>query len=164
MADWTPERHAAARARCEAATPGPWEANHRENKVVRQAWVTLPGCPGQPLCQCRWHPEHTSGHWGDTFDADANADFIAHARTDLPEALAEIDDLSVALAYYRAECAEKDAELSRLTAQLAAADALAAAAGAWHDAVPGPGMWSDERAAVVDALDAYDAARVEVER
>jgi len=66
----TKDEQAAARARCEAATQGPWQ-----NGSGR--FVYRPGAGEQAL------------HLGPLSDVD----FIAHARTDLPTALDHIDAL-----------------------------------------------------------------------
>lgn len=77
----TDEQLAAIRARCEAATEGPW--------TVRQyGSPTLGG------------GEFISGYGvvgpfqrGEQFDSRADAAFIAHARTDIPALLAEVERL-----------------------------------------------------------------------
>lgn len=83
----TPEQRTAARDRCEAATPKPWRAaeykgyvipSHAEPYKVAQLGGTLDN-PGQ-IARTDEHLPH-------------DVDFIAHARTDLPAALDEIDHL-----------------------------------------------------------------------
>lgn len=76
MAELTKKRLAAIRARDAAATPGPWEADDWEIYGPDQSvWV------------------------GETCDSDdwnkscANAEFIAHARTDVRDLLAEVERL-----------------------------------------------------------------------
>ena len=73
----------AIRARADAATPGPWEW---EDVDLDRVWPT----PSRIL----------AGQHGEvcSFDADddplaADAQFIAHARADIPALLAEIDRL-----------------------------------------------------------------------
>ena len=90
-------RAEAIRSRCEAATPGPWEAtNERWNgnwkdHIERGHSIFAPG-----------REIHVAETWADFEEDDdpihvestANADFIAHSRTDLPDALAEIARLT----------------------------------------------------------------------
>ena len=77
MSTWTNERHEAARARCEAATEGPWDDQPNRTDTAR---VVLDG-DGEVL----WDAAGLM--------ADADSEFIAHARTDLPDALDEIERL-----------------------------------------------------------------------
>lgn len=82
----------AIRARAQAATPGPWSTQERQNVYIPLPWGGL-----------KAHVE-----------TDANAEFIAHARTDVPALLAEVDHPAVGLEATRkalAYCvAERDAE------------------------------------------------------
>lgn len=86
----TPDWAAAARARCEAATPGPWadrkDSQHSGSVLVEEngQWVET---------VARVYCGAMKGH------GPANAEFIAAARTDLPHALAcvEAADRLVAL-------------------------------------------------------------------
>lgn len=77
MSTWTDERHEAARARCEAATDGPWD-----DQPDRTGTATI-----------------VLDHEGDAlWDAvgtlrDEDGEFIAHARTDLPALLDEVERL-----------------------------------------------------------------------
>ena len=79
----------AARARCEAATEGPWK--HR---------IQVLGNPGamserESDYYCGRGPYHQTDTMGDKLmrtKADADALFIAHARTDLPAALDALDE------------------------------------------------------------------------
>ena len=74
MSEWSTERHEAAKARCAAATPGPW--------IVTEA-------------------RHVGGEWnvdcvhmgGPLRPLKENAEFSAMARDDLPDALAEVERL-----------------------------------------------------------------------
>jgi len=91
------ERIAAIRARAEKATPGPWRvAGPREPEGFVE---------GHILCLNRDDPEHalderviaqTNYHYED----DADQQFIAHSRSDIPWLLAQL--------------AERDAEIARL--------------------------------------------------
>lgn len=86
MSAWTLEREAKVLARCEAATEGPWEAHYDEDggewEVTRP--ISLDG-PGDVVVSVRtWEP--------------GDAAFLANAREDLPDALAEIARLRALLA------------------------------------------------------------------
>jgi hypothetical protein len=104
---WTKERHAAVLARCDAATAGPWrwtgfcgspqlegareyaEMNPvmvaqgcgNDRKTVDGVQGCMPEFLGDELRACPLHPDKT------------DRDFVAASRTDLPDALAEIDRL-----------------------------------------------------------------------
>lgn len=84
------ERLAAIRARCEAATPGEWRAYGLDYFHEDE--------PVQGICN-----EGTSllieVNCNDPGDMQAKADaqFIAHARTDVPDLLAEVERLRAAL-------------------------------------------------------------------
>lgn len=91
----------AARARCDAATPGPWkwETTNDYHALVQVGGLNILDVDGY---------EGEGGYEGDVPDED----FIAHARTDLPAALDELD--------------AKDAEIERLREQLEEATQLSA--------------------------------------
>lgn len=75
----TDEELNAIEARCKAATPGPWLGDSGRDIVVRDG-----------------------GDWVSVFDYKApNAEFIAHARADLPGLLAEVRRLQRLLAKYQ---------------------------------------------------------------
>jgi hypothetical protein len=90
MSTWTDERHEAARARCEAATDGPWDDQPGWTGAAR---VVLNG-DGDML----WDAVGLMN--------DADGAFIAHARTDIPALLDEIERL-------RAESARRMVWLER---------------------------------------------------
>jgi len=64
------------KARCEAATPGPWKKNQ----------ATIHGCDLQAGTHCISFLGFANG-------ADADAEFVAHSRTDIPALLAYIERL-----------------------------------------------------------------------
>ncbi len=67
----TKERLAEIKARCEAATEGPWEQEDcRENHIATATGMDIAHAPKQ-----------------------INAQFIAHARTDVPALLTEVERL-----------------------------------------------------------------------
>jgi hypothetical protein len=101
-----PDRHQAGRveairARCEAATPGPWEdIDYNRDCPGRDTWLgvingafeitTEHVTIGRVKYSALPHPENV-----------ANARFIAHARADIPWLLARITELETALAAAR---------------------------------------------------------------
>ena len=87
MTGMTPERLAEIRTRAEAATEGPWEATWEEG----DDWWSITGAPqrvgaGGPWAVC---PEVATSDARDPADAT----FIAAARTDVPELVAEVERL-----------------------------------------------------------------------
>ena len=83
----TPERLAEIRARAEAATEGPWEATWEEG----DDWWSITGAPQRVGADGPWAlcPEVATSDARDPADAT----FIAHARTDVPDLVAEIERL-----------------------------------------------------------------------
>jgi hypothetical protein len=85
----TTDEYNEIKKRAEAATPGPWESNHNweQDKFTDQyaAWGESPAISGNSLSSVI--PQAT---------LDAN--FIAHARKDIPALLAEIDRLHAIVA------------------------------------------------------------------
>ena len=94
MTDATELDVAAARARCDAATEGPWRAAEQSD---REWWGI--------------QSEHVA--LASVFDRP-NAEFIAAARTALPAALDEITRLQAALDEARAEVARAKSALDRV--------------------------------------------------
>jgi len=86
------------RRRVEAATPGPWEAS-----VGRTVKVHLPGAPGSAIAECR---KHENAYWGMNFPAGSNAEFIAHAREDVPWLLGQFE-MPVPMILWCPECHEQ---------------------------------------------------------
>lgn len=72
----TPEQRRAARARCEAAHKGPWKPSYGLDDVR----VTIVRCGPYP------YDDAIAKVYG-----NVNAEFIYHARTDLPAALDALD-------------------------------------------------------------------------
>lgn len=69
-------------ARVEAATPGPWE-------VTQEGWSVI-----SAACNiCGTYHNHSMHDGGRTWDAQPDADFIAHSREDVPFLLAEVSKL-----------------------------------------------------------------------
>lgn len=70
-------------ARCRAATPGGW------CHAIERGGFTI----GGPVCYMDENNQMvvgTSGDWGPTADPQIDAEFIAHARMDLPRLLVEV--------------------------------------------------------------------------
>ncbi len=79
----------AIKARCEAATPGPWEFYEGGTYVMRLVEETnhLVTC----VCDVLLDPEVRGKRPRGT--SSANGAFIAHARTDVPALVAEVERL-----------------------------------------------------------------------
>jgi hypothetical protein len=108
----TTEQRAAVRARCDAATPGPWAWVEEGGNVSSPdddgaIEVGLLVSTSLPQYQFDDHDRPFVFSWTWVLDAKARSDtigvkmpdacFIAHARTDLPAALDEIDRLEALL-------------------------------------------------------------------
>ena len=124
--DFTPERIREARERCERATPGPWV--HSPPGVDEPHVSTKIGSDGERVNWLASPRSAPSKRWHD-------AAFIAHAREDLPAALAEIERLNrLVVATANADpswverCTTQAAEIERL------ATALQAERAAWQEA------------------------------
>lgn len=86
------------RARMDAATPGPW--------VKVNAFSSYPECDDKDL-HFAIHDSQSNqiafveeNYWVEDYEADSN--FIAHARTDVPRLLAHIEALEAKLAEHAA--------------------------------------------------------------
>lgn len=97
------QRLDAIRARCERATPVEWECANKSVRVVgtqqqHSFGKTAPTGYEGGICNCLGGSSYRAGK-NDPINvqARANADFIAHARTDVPDMLAEIERLTTAL-------------------------------------------------------------------
>lgn len=86
----TDEQLAEIKARCEAATPGPW-TNRRDRRVIRTTRYV-----SDVIAHVEQQPYNDYVHF-------QNGDFIAHARTDIPALVAEVERLREALRGERAE-------------------------------------------------------------
>jgi len=89
---WTSERHAAAKARCDAAAPGPWRGDLRAGGVKYGVWAS----DGTRVLTV----DHKNARYGfltsDDDDPEGLCDegnelFVLAAREDLPDALAAIE-------------------------------------------------------------------------
>lgn len=78
MSEWTQEQHDAARARCDAAPEGPWSTESLDGDAI------LCGSDGWDLAT-----DPAMGNWFPR----STAAFIAHARTDVPALLDEVERL-----------------------------------------------------------------------
>lgn len=92
------------RARLEAATPGPWEATWRDDEW---ASVEIPDTADDTM-QLAWHEGG-----GITAMDGANAEFIAHAPTDIAFLLEENERLERRLAEAQAEALDAAADEMR---------------------------------------------------
>ena len=84
MNELTKERLAEIEARCEAATPGPWEWDD-EAECMRHG--------SKPVMMAMWYYDKC-GEVVVSLDVyDADAEFTAHARQDIPALLDEVKRL-----------------------------------------------------------------------
>src|SRR5262245_46458349 len=97
---------AAIRARSEAATEGPWRAEESTD-----TW-TLHGGPIGAHQILKAPKRHTS--YAEYWPNDADAEFIAHARTDVPRLLIELDQRTEQLEKAWADIAAMAAALVQL--------------------------------------------------
>lgn len=85
----TDEELQAIKERCEAATPGPWQ-RHKYHHIRSAEGIEL-----------------NAGHYDlvelSSFNLEANRDFIAHAREDIPKLLAEIERLRISVETWHKE-------------------------------------------------------------
>jgi hypothetical protein len=92
------ERLAEIRKRLNAATPGPWKAYYSEYEVVTNGGEFV--C-SVAKCDCDEGDEDEEDDIDAVFDRIAvlsnQAAFIAHARTDIPDLLSEVERLKVEL-------------------------------------------------------------------
>ena len=87
----TPDELKAIKARCEAATEGPWRAIRDTGVRNDGGYVVFSKAkPSHYLGQDERY-EREIGEW------HGNLEFIAHARKDLPDCIAEIEQLIAAL-------------------------------------------------------------------
>lgn len=98
----------AMRARCEAATPEPWEYENVQDCQDRSAWSLLVGPDGKVLADTLnsdaavIHHEHDETgvcYWDEI--GRRNFTFAAHARTDLPRLLDEVERLRAGIRKHR---------------------------------------------------------------
>lgn len=85
----TTEMIAAIRERAERATPGPWQWEMLRRGVMGADTL---------VAMAVWGDEVTEQYIA---ISDADAEFIAHAREDIPKLLAEIERLQAELKYYK---------------------------------------------------------------
>lgn len=137
MSNFNDERIAQAKARCEAATEGPWEAMEDDAIAANVTRTHLPN--GGARVSATWianvDMENRHDYTDELESATAECDklFIAHARQDLPDAIAEIEAL-------RARVAELDGALRE------------AVSGSWRlpDAFEAKGLLLDDNIVVRD--------------
>lgn len=158
----TPEELAAIRAREQQATPGPWDAAADDD--AHRVWMLQAGeRPATYESHHVWECDHACYPGEPQYEqADADADFIAHARSDIPALLAYVEELEAApwRASYldmreqrdammrQAEAAERD--VARLTALLGEArDAIREQKRAYDIFTP---LTDDEVKRAVDAV------------
>lgn len=113
----TKEEREEARRRCEEATAGPWESVQgvwvhngytREPVKTPAHWANLEGPEGYPA---RYPEENIR------LNRHQDAEFIAHARTDLPRALDTIEALEKELKAMYRRAADAEALLATIASQ-----------------------------------------------
>lgn len=108
----------------DAATPGPWRDDNPDDSYCMNMYVVMPASEPEPndedelnkaicvtLLQTKARIGGTSVRW------DANARFIAAARTAVPELIAEVRRLRAENAGYVSVLDDQHAELMRLTSE-----------------------------------------------
>lgn len=85
-------------ARCEAATEGPWERAEKSVRVIGSQvdmWYgkAAPNGFGGGICNCLGGGYPSKRGDAVNVQARANAEFIAHARSDLPATVIELQQL-----------------------------------------------------------------------
>lgn len=106
--DWLQE----AQARCDKATPGPW--GYADTKGVGQkARLRVVGADGVQVCDCEApkRPENALKFQRLLQEDEANAEFIAASREDLPRALALIEAQDRRIEELEDNCAAFDGHL-----------------------------------------------------
>lgn len=93
----TPEELQAIAARCSGATPGPWTVEEDSRPSIMAPVGTGGYMDGGHLATFMAMAKYDAA-WGDKSSNSADANFIAHARTDVPKLLAFIQSLQAELA------------------------------------------------------------------
>ena len=95
MSGMTPERLDEIEARADSATPGPWTKKPPERLTEGPAAGMLPGVCIAATSPSKQNRVYANPPGGQFPSADQN--FIAHARTDVPDLIAEVRRLKSAL-------------------------------------------------------------------
>lgn len=122
----------ALRARCEAATPGPWNVStltypngttvvESITGVSEPKWSDYGDGEGEWFTDRLTLVETDAGHYGPTMP---DAEFIAAARTDIPALLAHIDTLEHTLAEERENVDTLRARVAELEAHIVTLEAM----------------------------------------
>lgn len=94
----TPAELAAIRERANNATPGPWEASEAVDETEFGSYVAYGVAPIAPL---EWYSDSDAAHTALDVMDKADAEFIAHARTDIPALLDHVETLATQVAAVR---------------------------------------------------------------
>lgn len=86
-------RQSEIRARVEAASEGPWK---RHTEFVNDVWTGKDGRMGSILTSVRHHKLGKMGEFKDLMGEDA--EFVAHARQDIPWLLDRLESVEAELA------------------------------------------------------------------
>lgn len=84
----------AIRARCDAATPGPWNAGRGDMATIVDGYESKWIYAGENNKYLAVASGYEVNDWNEVMD---NARFIAHSRADVPDLLAEVARLTAAL-------------------------------------------------------------------
>lgn len=84
---------AAMRARCEAATPGPWVISYDNDTGPSDEgfWEWYQVGPVQVHTRAPWQWQSPDRRWKADNQSESDADFVSAARTDLPKLLDELE-------------------------------------------------------------------------
>jgi hypothetical protein len=86
--------------RCEKATAGLWQCDRRVGMIAVYAGPFRNCLATNEPVIARWYGyKEDDGSWTTRLEDEHNADFIAHARTDIPHLLATIEALREELAH-----------------------------------------------------------------
>jgi hypothetical protein len=125
-ADLTPEDLAAIEARCEAATPGPWENSYANDTGPDDEgfweWLVVDTADGEPVAKVDLSRFNKTVRKQEEHDAA----FIAAARADIPRLLAAVREQSDRVKHYQWEASQLQAERDAARAELAESKALLA--------------------------------------
>jgi hypothetical protein len=111
----TQQRLDEIKARCEAATPGPWK--HRDPPEVQipdPNWERHEIVDESLKLVAQTHYPTTEWKCARNEEMERNGPFIAAARTDIPDLLAEVERLRAEAAEMQLRIQEQDAELDEL--------------------------------------------------
>lgn len=114
MTEMTEQRLAEIEARANAATKGNWQQSHRRtpsDQFSTQVYVD----DGEPVASIHWRPMPPDENGVIRTEREANAAFIAAARTDVPDLVAEVRRLRSEIAAMKASYCPTMADMQAQT-------------------------------------------------